>query len=81
MKVEDTVAIKLPKPDDDTLLAEVREILNPDTGRWWGAKYISERHPPKKVAEYLAGEDELPYDGRAAELEPVVRYVLWEVAV
>jgi hypothetical protein len=79
-QVQDAVALKPPKPDDDTLLAEVREVLDPDSGRWWGAKHISDRHAPEKVAEYLAGEDELPYDGRAAELEPLVRYVLWEAS-
>ncbi len=76
--VEEPVAP--PKPDDGALLADVREILNPDTGRWWGAKHISERHSPEKVAQFLAGEDELPYDGRAEELEPVVRYVMWGAA-
>jgi hypothetical protein len=73
--------VALAKPDDDALLAEVREILNPKSGRWWGAPFVAKRqqdYTPEKVAQYLAGDDDLPYGGRGDELLPHVRYVLWE---
>jgi hypothetical protein len=71
-----------PKPTNDTLLAEIRELLNPNSGRWLGAepaRQNPEFYTPEKVAEFMAKDPELPYEG-AEELEPCVRYVLWEAA-
>jgi hypothetical protein len=76
-----------PKPDDDTLLDDVREILDPDSGRWWGATFVAQRHMqyvPETVAKLmgnLAEEIERPEVIRRAErstLEDAVRYVMWE---
>jgi hypothetical protein len=73
-----------PKPDDDTLLAEVKEILEPDSGRWSYACYIKNDYPPEKVAGYIITNAEdikrpevvtsVPRD----ELEQAVGYVQWE---
>jgi hypothetical protein len=75
-----------PKPDDDTLLAEVKEILDSNSGRWSYACYIKNDYPPEKVAGYIITNAEdikrpevvtsVPRD----ELEQAVGYVLWEVA-
>jgi hypothetical protein len=76
-----------PKPDDDTLLDEVREILNPDSGRWWGATFVAKRHAqyvPETVAKLignLAEDIERPEVISRVErstLEAAVRYVMWE---
>jgi hypothetical protein len=76
-----------PKPDDDTLLDDVREILDPDSGRWWGATFVAQRHMqyvPETVAKLmgnLAEEIERPEVIRRVErstLEDAVRYVMWE---
>jgi hypothetical protein len=70
-----------PKPEDDTFLDEVRKTLDPEMDQWWGAKFVeSERqqYTPELVTKLLADDDELSYQERSAELEPVVRYVLWE---
>jgi hypothetical protein len=70
-----------PKPDDDALLAEIKAVLDPDTG-WCYAGLVRVKrdfYTPKKIAESLAMDEDLPrYNGRAKELEPVVRYVFWE---
>jgi hypothetical protein len=73
-----------PKPDDDTLLAEVNEILDSNSGRWSYACYIRNDYPPEKVAGYIITNAEdikrpevvtsVPRD----ELEQAVGYVLWE---
>jgi hypothetical protein len=73
-----------PKPDDDTLLAEVKEILDSNSGRWSYACYIRNDYPPEKVAGYIITNAEdikrpevvtsVPRD----ELEQAVGYVLWE---
>ena len=72
---------KPPKPDDDALLAEIKAVLDPDTG-WCYAGLVRVKrdfYTPKKIAESLAMDEDLPrYNGRAKELEPVVRYVFWE---
>jgi hypothetical protein len=69
------------KPDNDTLLAEVKDVLDPESGKWWGAQFVEkhrEAYKVEKVVEFLSRDPELPYNGRAEELEPYVRYVLWE---
>jgi hypothetical protein len=81
-RVEEVVAP--PKPDDDTLLAEVKEILDSNSGRWSYACYIKNDYPPEKVAGYIITNAEdikrpevvtsVPRD----ELEQAVGYVLWE---
>lgn len=76
-----------PKPDDDALLDDVREILNPDSGRWWGATFVAKRHAqyvPETVAKLignLAEDIERPEVISRVErstLEAAVRYVMWE---
>ena len=32
---------------------------------------------PEQIAENLGKDEDLPYGGRAAQLLPVVRYLLW----
>jgi hypothetical protein len=81
-EVEEVVAP--PKPDDDALLAEVKEILDSNSGRWSYACYIKNDYPPEKVAGYIITNAEdikrpevvtsVPRD----ELEQAVGYVLWE---
>jgi hypothetical protein len=81
-RVEEVVAP--PKPDDDTLLAEVKEILDSNSGRWSYACYIKNDYPPEKVAGYIITNAEdikrpevvtsVPRD----ELEQAVGYVQWE---
>jgi hypothetical protein len=71
-----------PKPEDDTFLDEVRKILDPKTDQWWGAKFVEskrQQYTPELVTKLLADDEGLSYQERSAELEPVVRYVLWEV--
>jgi hypothetical protein len=75
-------AVAPSKPDNDTLLAEIRELLDPDSRRWLGAepaRQNREFYTAEKIAEFMARDPELPYEG-AEELEPYVRYVLWEAA-
>ncbi len=86
-RVEETAPPAPPEPEDAELLAEVREVLDPDSGKWirfyaesirknyGGPGYTAER-----VAGYLANDPDLPYQGRRAELEPCVRYVFREWA-
>jgi hypothetical protein len=81
-EVEEVVAP--PKPDDDSLLDDVREILDPGSGRWSYACYIKNDYPPEKVAGYIITNAEdikrpevvtsVPRD----ELNQAVGYVLWE---
>ena len=82
-------AVTPPKPDDDILLDDVREILDPDSRRWWGATFVAQRHMqyvPETVAmlvENFAEEEEIerPEVVRRVErstLEDAVRYVMWE---
>jgi hypothetical protein len=84
-EVEQVVAP--PKPGDDTLLDDVREILEPDSGRWWGAKFISERRkdyaPGAVVSIMLNSVDEIEEPGTITEADKTelleaVRYVMWE---
>ncbi len=75
-----------PLPDDARLLAEVREVLDPDSGRWSRvyAENVrknygqSSAYSPDRLAGYLAGDVDLPYAGRKADLVPCLRYVFWE---
>ncbi len=76
-----------PEPEDAELLAEVREVLDPKSGKWSPvyaesirAKYGGPGYTAERVAGYLANDPDLPYQGRRAELEPCVRYVFWEWA-
>jgi hypothetical protein len=83
-EVEEVVAPS--KPDDDTLLADVREMLDPDSGRWWGARYVADRHmlyAPQTVVRLLTDEQgpqrpEVLDSVEPKELEVAVRYVMWE---
>jgi len=77
------------KPDNHTLLAEVREILNPDGRRWPDAHYIKKNfsfHMAEKVAGYIvtnAEDIELPEVATSApreELVKAVAYVMWGAA-
>ncbi len=76
-----------PEPEDAHLLAEVREVLDPDSGKWIRfyaesirKNYDGPGYTAERVAGYLANDPDLPYQGRRAELEPCVRYVFWEWA-
>ena len=84
-EVEQVVAP--PKPGDDTLLDDVREILEPDSGRWWSAKFIADRrkdYAPGAVVTIMLNsvEDiEEPVaitEADKTELLDAVRYVMWE---
>ena len=82
--VTEPASLAPPKPDDDTLLAEVKEILDSNSGRWSYACYIKNGYAPEKVAGYIITNAEdikrpevvtsVPRD----ELEQAVGYVLWE---
>lgn len=81
-KVKVAEPVAPPKPDDDTLLAEVRELLNPDSGRWWAARFVTDEHKPEKLAKYIVDETEIErgetVDGAPPEeLEAAIRYVMW----
>ena len=78
-EVEEVVAP--PKPDDDTLLADVRKILNPDSGRWYLAAHVSAKHTAKMVADCILSEDgmsdvahSVPYE----DLLAAITYVRWD---
>jgi hypothetical protein len=84
-RVEEVVAP--PKPDDNSLLDDVREILDPEAGRWWGAKFIADRrkdYAPGAVVTIMLNsvEDiEEPVaitEADKTELLDAVRYVMWE---
>jgi hypothetical protein len=76
-----------PKPDDETLLAEVKAILDSESGRWWGAVNIA-KHKDTFTAEKVAGyiitnaEDikrpEVVTSAPRDELVQAVEYVQWE---
>jgi nitrate reductase NapE component len=70
-----------PKPNDDALLNEVTDILNPDSGRWFLAAHVSAKHTAKTVADCILSEDgmsdvahSVPYEDLLAAIE----YVRWE---
>jgi hypothetical protein len=70
-----------PKPDDEAILSDIGSLLDPNSGRWLGAepaRQNPEFYTAEKIAEFMAKDPELPYAGRAEELEPYVRYVMWE---
>jgi hypothetical protein len=76
-----------PRPDDDALLEDVVDILNPDSGRWDAAEYVAKFpgvYTPEKVAERMAkGAGEISRPGavksaRPEELREAVALVLWE---
>jgi hypothetical protein len=78
-KVEEPVAP--PKPSDDALLAEVKDILNPDSGRWHLATHVSAKHTAETVAKGIVSEDDtgevvhsVPYE----DVEAAVEYLRWE---
>ncbi len=85
--VEETEPPAPPAPEDTQLLAEVREVLDPDSGRWIRsfaesvrAKYDGPGYTAERVAGYLADDEDLPYAGQKADLVPCVRYIFWEWA-
>jgi hypothetical protein len=75
------------KPDDDALLAEVKEILDAESGRWWGAANIA-KHKDTFTAEKVAGyiitnavdikRPEVVTSAPRDELVQAVEYVQWE---
>jgi hypothetical protein len=81
-EVEEVVAPA--KPDDDALLAEVKEILDAESGRWSYACYIRNDYAPEKVAGYIItnAEDikrpEVVTSAARDELVQAVEYVQWE---
>jgi hypothetical protein len=72
------------KPEDETLLAEVKEILDSNSGRWSYACYIRNDYAPEKVAGYIItnAEDikrpEVVTSAARDELVQAVEYVQWE---
>jgi hypothetical protein len=81
-EVEEPASLAPPKPDDDTLLADVREILDPDSGRWWAARLAAKGHTPKKLAEYIANDPDIEHRDlldsvEPKELEAAIAYVEW----
>jgi hypothetical protein len=72
------------KPDDDALLAEVKAILDSNSGRWSYACYIRDDYPPEKVAGYIINnaEDikrpEVVTSAPRDELVQAVGYLQWE---
>jgi len=84
-EVEEVVAP--PKPDNDTLLADVRKILNPDSGRWWAARIVLDKsycYAPEVAARHMLlnvgdieGADAIS-EAKEEELTQVVAYVMWE---
>jgi hypothetical protein len=69
------------KPTNTPLLAEVREILNPDSGRWHLAAHVSAKHTAQTVAKGILCEDDIsevvhsvPYE----DVEAAVEYLRWE---
>ncbi len=78
-KVEEPVAP--PKPNDDALLAEVKEILNPDSGRWHLATHVSAKHTAETVAKGIVSEDdtgEVVHSAPYEDVEAAVEYLRWE---
>ena len=70
-----------PKPDNDALLDEVTDILNPDGGRWYLAAHVSARHTAKTVADGILSEEgmsdvahSVPYE----DLLAAITYVRWD---
>jgi hypothetical protein len=84
VRVED---VGPPKPGHEALLDEVRDILDPDSGKWWGAKFIADRRkdyaPGAVVTIMLNSVEEIEEPGAITEanktkLLEAVRYVMWE---
>jgi hypothetical protein len=81
-EVEEVVAPA--KPDDAALLAEVKEILDSESGRWSYARFIRNDYAPEKVAGYIItnAEDirrpEVVTSAPRDELVQAVEYVQWE---
>ncbi|PLS87379.1 MAG: hypothetical protein CYG60_02245, partial [Actinobacteria bacterium] len=75
-----------PKPEDAELLADLREVLNPNSGKWHRdyAENVqknygkSSAYSPERLARNLADDPDLPYAGRRDELVPCLRYLFWE---
>jgi hypothetical protein len=83
-EVEEVVA---PAKPDDALLAEVKEILDPESRRWWGAASIAKHKDtftPEMVAGYIINnaEDikrpEVVMSAPRDELVQAVGYLQWE---
>jgi len=79
VKVEEPVAP--PKPSDDILLAEIKDILNPDSDRWPLAAHVSAKHTAQTVAKGILCEDDIgevvhsvPYE----DVEAAIEYLRWE---
>jgi hypothetical protein len=87
-KVKPEKPVAPPKPTDTTLLTDVREILDPDSGRWWGARFVADKrsgYKPEKVAYMMLSDPEedierpeLVMSADRTGLEEAVRYVMWE---
>lgn len=83
-EVEEVVAP--PKPDDATLLDEVREILDPDSNKWWAARIVMDRsycYAPEVAARHMLlnvddieGADAIS-EAKEEELTQAVAYVMW----
>ncbi len=75
-----------PLPTDSNLLADLREVLEPDSGRWHRdyAENVrknygkSSAYSPERLARNLADDPDLPYADRKADLVPCLRYLFWE---
>ncbi len=75
-----------PIPEDPQLLADLREVLDPDSGRWHRdyAENVrknygqSSAYSPERLARNLADDPDLPYEGRRDELVRCLRYLFWE---
>ena len=64
----------------------MREVLNPDSGRWVReyAENVrknygkSRAYSPERLARTLEGEVDLPYAGRTDDVAQCLRYLFWE---
>jgi hypothetical protein len=79
--------LRPPKPSDASLLTDVRDILNPESGRWPDVKYIwrvSGYYTPEKVVSFLEANLEdvkrprMVMDASGEQLLDAVRYVMWQ---
>lgn len=84
--IEETPPPAPPEPEDAQLLADLREVLDPDTGRWdrslveyVRSKYGScQAYSPEGLARNLSLDPALPYNDRQADLVPCLRRIFWE---
>jgi hypothetical protein len=77
---EEREPVAPPKPNDDTLLAEITEILDPTTERWEQAEYVWRLRPyytNSNITTFIAGNEELAKGWQDEEIRPAVDYVVW----